>query len=95
MGAALDQVTRSTPELAFPCPRKGVWPTKYDLARNRPTYMAYLPWNRVSNLEPSYIKAEALLLGHRNPMKHRKSKHCYCQKIQLRDFNGSPRFRPS
>ncbi|GBL88673.1 hypothetical protein AVEN_195658-1 [Araneus ventricosus] len=38
----------------------------YNSACNRNTYMAGLPWNRVSNLEPTSPHAKTLPLGHRS-----------------------------
>ncbi|GBM04477.1 hypothetical protein AVEN_197891-1 [Araneus ventricosus] len=60
-------MTRATPGLASPSPSFHVQQTPYT---------ADLQWNRVSNLEPSGLKAGTLPLGHRGPTaieRHKKS----------------------
>ncbi|GBM49034.1 hypothetical protein AVEN_153549-1 [Araneus ventricosus] len=65
-------MTRTTPELASPSKLphqwEGVWPSKYDLAFNRPKYTVDHQLNQVSNLEPSSPEAETLPLRRPNPV---------------------------
>ncbi|GBM03174.1 hypothetical protein AVEN_70594-1 [Araneus ventricosus] len=61
-------MTRTTPELTSPSkPPNHTNRRKFghNVGSNvhRPTYMTDLKWNRISNLEPSYPKAEILPLS--------------------------------
>ncbi|GBN51309.1 hypothetical protein AVEN_109862-1 [Araneus ventricosus] len=67
-----DDTWSGTPSPNFhTIPTGGRLATTYDLACSRPHTRKWNQWNRVSGLEPSGPKAEALPLGHRGPCLYR------------------------